>query len=115
NPEVLATLDATARRALLALVRDNPHPISQCLLENLLAAGPVEPLLGEVSETVGFGVELGPWSLGRAGWRGIETDAGTIFARDGEMIARFDFVDTARPDAHTEIDALRAKGFPTFI
>lgn len=115
NPEVIFTLDATARGALLALVRDNPHPVSQCLLENLLAAGPAEPLGGEVSETVGFGVELGPWSLGRASWRGIECGPGTVFARDGEIIARFDFEDMARPDARTEIEALGARGLSTFI
>jgi P-type Cu2+ transporter len=73
NPEALAALDADARAALHALVRDNPHPANQCLLENLLAAGAPEPLAGEVRETVGCGVELLAanglhWSLGRAGW-----------------------------------------------
>jgi Cu2+-exporting ATPase len=73
NPEALSSLDADARAALHALVRDNPHPASQCLLENLLAAGAPEPLAGEVRETVGYGVELlaatgGHWSLGRADW-----------------------------------------------
>lgn len=32
NPAALRGLDAPARAALLALVRDNPHPIGQCLL-----------------------------------------------------------------------------------
>jgi len=76
NPEALAALDADARVALHALVRDNPHPASQCLLENLLAAGAPEPLAGEVRETVGCGVELFAanghrWSLGRADWPAI--------------------------------------------
>jgi len=79
NPEALAKLDADARAALHALVRDNPHPAGQCLLENLLAAGAPEPLSGEVRETVGFGVELlaitgGRWSLGRAGWPAIASN-----------------------------------------
>lgn len=69
NPEALARLDALARSALFALVRDNPHPISQCVLENLLSTGAGEPLAGDVREIIGFGVEIGPWSLGRAGWR----------------------------------------------
>jgi P-type Cu2+ transporter len=115
NPEALSALDAAARSALLALVRDNPHPMSQCLLENLLAAAPVEPLSGSVSETVGFGVELGAWSLGRAGWRDNSQGEGTVFARDGEVLARFHFVDTVWPDARMEIDALGAKGFSAFI
>jgi P-type Cu2+ transporter len=72
NPETLLALDAAARAALTALVRDSAHPISQCLLENLLAADASELAsvpAGEVAESIGFGVELGPWSLGRPGWR----------------------------------------------
>jgi len=115
NPSALSTLDEPGRAALLALVRDNPHPISQSLLENLLAAGPVTPREGEVRETVGFGVELGPWSLGRAGWRNGAAGDETIFARDGEVLARFCFEDTARSDAQVELLALREKGFSTFI
>lgn len=123
NPEALSALDATARAALLALVRDNPHPISQCLLENLLggaepvggAAVPLAAPGGEVGESIGFGVELGAWALGRPGWRDGETGGGTVFTRDGEVLARFQFVDTARPDARDEIAALGAKGLPTYI
>jgi Cu2+-exporting ATPase len=151
NPDALAALDASARAALLALVRDNPHPISQCLLENLLAYGESEggvrtvPLAGELVETVGQGVELGAWSLGRAGWRtapvipddrhplgdtneektgmenchlmGDKSDGrgATELARDGEVVARFVFSDMARPDARAELDALRARGLDAFI
>jgi Cu2+-exporting ATPase len=115
NPEVLSALDPAARAALLALVRDNPHPMSQCLLENLLAADSVELLAGEVNETVGFGVELGAWSLGRSGWRDHSSGEGTVFAREGEVLARFHFADTVRSDARDEIHALEAMGFSTFI
>ena len=77
NPEALGQLPASARQALYSLVSDNFHPVSQCLLENLLASGPVaapSPMPGSelpaaVQETVGLGVEQGPWSLGRPGWR----------------------------------------------
>lgn len=69
NPEAIDSLDAEARGALLALVRDNPHPVSQCLFENLLARGVDNSLGGAVRETVGLGLTLGPWSLGRPGWR----------------------------------------------
>jgi Cu2+-exporting ATPase len=118
NPDALAALDAADWAALFALVRDNPHPISQCLLENLLASGrsSVEPRDGIVRETVGVGVEIGPWSLGRAGWRDNATGGDeTIFARDGEVLARFHFADSARPDARAELTALRDEGFPSFI
>jgi Cu2+-exporting ATPase len=115
NPESLTALDPAARAALFTLVRDNPHPISQCLLENQLASGSLEALPGEVHESVGFGVELGAWSLGRPGWRGGEAGDDTVFARDGGVLARFRFRDTARPDARVELATLRARGFSTFI
>ncbi len=116
NPESLRALDATARAALHALVRDNAHPLSQCLLENLLADGVPDPLAGDVQETAGCGIELGAWSLGRAGWRdGAAASGETVLTRDGEVLARFRFADTARPDARAELAALAARGFETFI
>lgn len=115
NPHVLRELDETARGALLALSSDNPHPVSQCLRENLLAFGRIEAVAGEVRETVGFGVELGPWSLGRAGWRNDRTGSDTVFARDGEVLARFRFVDAVRSDARAEVAELHRRGFEIFI
>ncbi|HEX2855370.1 MAG TPA: heavy metal translocating P-type ATPase metal-binding domain-containing protein [Opitutaceae bacterium] len=121
NPGAFAGLDGAARSALLGLVRDNPHPVSQCLLENLLAGRRIAPLEGEVRESIGDGIELGAWSLGRAGWRTSdaaapgESDAGTVFARDGEILARFRFSDTVRSDARREIAALRNSAFSIFI
>jgi len=130
HPAALHALSPAARAALLALVRDNPHPISQCLNENLLADGLVngiEPAVGEVSEETGFGVtlrsELGLWSLGRPGWFGRDTKSAAVaneahdteFACDGVVLARFKFADAVRPGAREEIAALRAAGFETFI
>ena len=119
NPGALLALDAAARSALLALVRDSEHPISQCLCENLLALGPVELLAGEVRETVGFGLELGPWTLGRADWKGGEGDpvrgGTTDLAFSGRVVARFSFVDAARPDARAEIRELQQEGFSVHI
>lgn len=116
NPEALAALDANARAALLALVRDNPHPVSQALLGHVLSLGSVVPLGGEVREEVGQGVEIGAWSLGRPGWRDDRAGSGgTVFARDGEVMARFQFADTARPDARGEIEGLRRSGREVFV
>ena len=115
NLDAIVALDDRQRAALFTLVRDNPHPISQCLLEALLASGSIQPLEGDVQESVGFGVETGPWSLGRGGWRDNSRDGETVFARSGEVIARFCFADTARPDAKTEIAALKTAGLPAFI
>ncbi len=115
HPETLAALPAEARAALYALVRDNSHPLSQCLLENLLATGTPGVVAGEVKETVGFGVAMDGWSLGRAGWCDASAGEETVLAHDGQVVARFAFADTARPDAKAEIAALRSRGFDTFI
>lgn len=132
NPAALRALAAPARAALLALVRDNPHPVSQSLNEILLAEGlvtGVEPATGEFREEAGHGVTLRTptalWSLGRAGWLGrggfsaarpaaAETHD-TELACDGAVLARFQFRDSARPGAREEIAALRAAGYETFI
>ena len=118
NPEAIAALTPEARAALHWLVRDNPHPISQCLLENLLAAGAIAPAMpepGEVRETVGCGVEAGGWSLGRAGWRDGAIGPCTVLSHQGEVVARFCFLDTARPGARAEIAALQSAGLDVFI
>jgi Cu2+-exporting ATPase len=136
NPEALTTLPAEARAALLALVRDNPHPVSQSLYEALLAGGrggAGEPLAGELHEEPGYGVALrtaiGVWTLGRPGWSGqppekchITSDTSpsapghdTEFAGGGVVLARFRFEDAVRADAAAEIEALHARGFSTYI
>ncbi|MBS0663782.1 MAG: heavy metal translocating P-type ATPase metal-binding domain-containing protein [Verrucomicrobia bacterium] len=130
EPAALHQLAPGARQALLALVRDNPHPVSQCLLENLLAAGPDEPLAGEVTEAIGQGVTLvasgRTWRLGRPGWAAPACDAevagpddpdrtGTQFTCDGTLLATFHFTDAARPDAREELRALAGLGFATYI
>jgi Cu2+-exporting ATPase len=115
NAEALRSLAPEARGALLALVQGNAHPVSQCLLETLLAAGPVEALAGEVTETVGQGVTIGPWSLGRAGWRSPASARGTVFTCDGAVVAQFVLADAVRPDAHAEVEALAARGLEVWI
>ena len=128
NPAALIALTPIARAALFALVRDNPHPVSQSLYENLLLAGlpgTGTGMDGDISEEPGLGVALrgatGRWSLGRPGWRGgsvpafITGDHDTEFAQDGMVLARFCFADTARIGARSEIGALRGLGFEVFI
>jgi len=134
NPEAIASLDEEARFALHTLVRDNPHPVSQCLLEHLLAVESIERRAipgAAVSETIGMGVEFGPWSLGRPGWRASPSpqESGkchvlrdtsnfapdVVFARDGKAVAQFLFADAARPDARLELGKLARRGFDAFI
>jgi len=115
-----------ALRALYSLIRDNPHPVSQCLLEALLASGPTPaPLEGEVIEEVGCGVSLGPWSLGKSGWKTKESDeaattprqikGATTLAYEGRAIATFHLADAIRSDARDEIAKLHALGLDAHI
>lgn len=122
-PEALGNLPAEAQGALLALVRDNPHPVAQALAGPLLARGVVAADLGRITETVGSGVEAGEWSLGRPGWRCPGGDGGgaedgesiTVLARSREVVARFRFADALRPEARAVVDALAARGLTCSI
>jgi len=90
--------------------------VSRALLEAVLTEGTPELGAGTIKETVGQGVAIGPWSLGRAGWRDSgPADGRTVLAWGGETVARFEFSDEARGDAKQEIEALRGDGFETFI
>ena len=136
RPEELARLSAAARAALLSLVQDNPHPVSQCLHEALRATGPggAAPVVGEFDEVPGSGLTLrtasGCWTLGRPGWRGgllpapassnplgdkSGTGHDTEFACDGVVLARFAFADAVRPGARDEIGRLRARGLAVHL
>lgn len=144
NAETLDALDAEARAALLALVRDNPHPVSRSLHEALLARGGGEALAGDVTEVIGQGVALGEWTLGRAEWSGfldsqvieeecektvchlisykppgasvvVSKEADVVLARAGRAVARFKFADTARSDARDELAALTCRGLQPVV
>jgi Cu2+-exporting ATPase len=116
NPESLHSLAEGDRQALLTLVQGNLHPVGRCLQENLLAGWTGATLEGALDEEVGFGVRLGPWSLGRAGWR----DCGpagpeTVFAHDGVLIARFSFADSVRPGVADELAELERRGHGVYV
>jgi Cu2+-exporting ATPase len=127
NPEELISLDATARSALAALVRDNLHPRGRALYEALLAAGDASSAAGTLHETIGQGVtlatETGEWRLGRASWAenlnagegAKREEAETVFTRDGQVVARFRFRETPRVGASADLDALRRRGFALAI
>jgi Cu2+-exporting ATPase len=116
NPETVDALAPEDRAALVALTRDSLHPISQCLLERLLAQGTAAVPVGTVDEVVGHGVRMGPWSLGRAGWAddgpvGVET----VFACGGRELARLRFADQVRPNTAREMAGLMGRGYAVFI
>ena len=116
NDEAVRDLTAEAREVLYTLVRDNPHPVSRALLEAIVRDGTPSLREGKLKETIGQGVMLTDWSLGRGGWRDSgPADGSTVLAWSGQRIAQFEFVDEARSDAREEIEALRRDGFETFI
>ncbi len=121
NPEFLEELDHEARSALHALVRDNPHPVGRALHEALLLSGVRDVLFGAVEETIGRGVRIGEWTLGRADWAekaatgDVKWAGEAVLARAGRVVARFVFMDTVRADASVEVAALRARGLVVAI
>lgn len=116
DPDQLASLSNEERCALFSLVHDNPHPVSRALLEAVVRLGVVNPLAGEIVESIGDGVRLEAWSLGRAGWSDDgPPDGRTVLARGGVSVARFAFKDAVRRDAQTEISALGERGLDSFI
>lgn len=118
NPETLQRLPPAAKSILLAMTRDNLHPVSCALRETLLAAGIEAQALPNCTETIGAGVELTingqTWRLGRRGWAG-EADGDCIFSRDGEVLAAFCFTENMRADAAEETARLRACNYQVFI
>jgi len=121
DPAALVALSGEARAALLALVKDNAHPVSQALLGHLLTLGPLTAAPGQVAETVGQGLTLGEWSLGRPGWQGGRDAADSGAAADadlvhaGVVVARFRFADAPRPGVREELRALAERGLEVVI
>jgi Cu2+-exporting ATPase len=108
NPEALDALAGEARAALLALVRDNPHPVGRALHEAVLLRDWRDAMAGDVTEEVGRGVRLGAWALERA-----EPGVGggdVVLSRAGFVLARFEFAEAAREDARAELAALGKRG-----
>jgi Cu2+-exporting ATPase len=60
NPEAITALTPEARNALYTLVRESAHPVSQALLEHLLASGSAQLIAGEVRETIGLAWRWAP-------------------------------------------------------
>lgn len=123
NPESLLTLSPEQKKALLHLVADNLHPVSGCLRENLLAEGIVSDLDAEVGELTGCGLMMqtceGIWRLGRPGWSssGRETSGSheCEFTINNQILARFSFLEEARPDAVEEVIRLQKEGYAVHV
>ncbi|ATC65740.1 ATPase P [Nibricoccus aquaticus] len=121
NPDTLRSLSTDARAALLTMVADSAHPVARCLHAELLALDSLDPAPGSPREVTGYGIELGPWRLGRADWaafsripsHGAKNE--TALSHLGRIVATFSCTDTVRTDARREIAALSARGLSTTI
>ena len=95
-----------ALRVAAALGVQSRHPLSQAVALYDEGEG---PLFEDVSEQPGLGVEGraegGLWRLGRAAWacEGADAAEGTVLARDGALVARFEFEDAIRADARSAL------------
>lgn len=129
NPAVVDRLADDARLALAVLTRDSLHPVSRTLLESLGHAGQRLLRVGADGTTDDHHVEDVPgmgrhvaihgarWSLGRPGWHPESTSdvAGDAthdaeLRRDGQLIERFHFRESLRPDAAASLETLRRSG-----
>jgi Cu2+-exporting ATPase len=129
NPEVVAGLPVAAKRALACLTTQSLHPVSRSLLESLGRHGQQllrEEPTEEVHDVPGAGRhfrEVGAsWSLGRPGWSPGEGDSrGQVpghdaeLRGDGEVVARFCFHESLRPDAVAALEQLSQRGFRMII
>lgn len=128
NPDSLTALPPATRQILLHLVRQSLHPVAACLREELLASDGDRESPSDSSparETTGFGIEWTQrnstddsttiWRLGRSSWA-LQSDSpdadtpGTVLARDGKLIANFQFREELRPEAAGQVAKLRLDG-----
>ncbi|KAB2641890.1 MAG: HAD family hydrolase [Verrucomicrobia bacterium] len=129
NPEAVAQLDEAAALALAQLTRGSLHPVARTLLEALGMRG--QKLLAQhpgavPEEFAGLGVALnspaGRWSLGRAGWSGMDatgaaaaTTAGSELRLDAHWVASFQFSEALRPGATAMLRRLERRGLALYI
>lgn len=114
NPQAILDLPDDARLALAQLTSGSLHPVSRSLLEALGMKG--RDILrnapkAEITDTPGMGRLCGEWSLGRPGWAAGKPEPtaqhDAELCHKGELVARFRFEETLRPDAAASLAALR--------
>ena len=121
----LEHLPTEALAALSTLVSRSLHPVATSLREALeRPAGSVTTAVSPC-EITGMGLEWQPdlnqlWRLGRASWAlndtPIEGDSErTILSWNGSKVAAFEFEETLRSDARSEVDALHSAGYEISI
>ncbi|MDN2567584.1 cation-translocating P-type ATPase [Aquibium sp. A9E412] len=116
RPVGLDAVKPRVRALTAAIAAHSRHPLSQALAAAAPAGVPA-PAFSSVREVPGYGVEAEQdgivYRLGRAEWAAPDDPAardGTVLARDGMALARFDFEDRLRRDARTAVETLQAEG-----
>lgn len=124
RPGDLAALSAQEKSILLGLVRESLHPVATCLRETLLADGVApHPLPGTPVEKIGFGLEWSGggevWRLGRNSWAlgpdAAPVGAGTVFSKDGMLIASLSFREQIRPHAIRQVRRMQERGIEVHL
>lgn len=115
NPQLVNVSEIAAEPLAIAreLAAHSRHPLSRAIMA---APGTDHPGMHDIKENPGFGIEGwldgDIWTLGRSTWAApLSTEArGTVLARNGVVIARFDFDDRLRQDADDAVRSLTSNG-----
>ena len=124
NEDILESLTVEQRQVLFQMVKDNLHPRSRSLKHSLLSrfheqvSSQETDLKGMPEEVLGKGLvfldEETTWKLGRADWA-IPADNSssteTVFSKDNQLVAKFEFADSVRDDAKEELQRLIQSGY----
>ena len=105
EPPALAPLDHSALAAMVAV---SNHPQARAIAARLPLTVHSGALI--VEEHAGTGLFAGS-AQGEAYFLGRDQDGSTVFSRDGNTLARFAFREAPLDDAHTELQALRQRGY----
>jgi Cu2+-exporting ATPase len=117
----LRSLDAAALGALAAMTAASTHPKSLAVHEALAALGVADGAASGLTEVPGRGLSWhlhdAEYRLGAAAWVAPEasTSGDVVFGRNGRVLADLTTEESLRPDARTEVGALRASGYDVWL
>jgi len=116
NPESVTNLSSSQKLALARLTSDSLHPVSRSLLEalgrkgqRLLREYPAVEIHDEPGTGRHFFADDSVWFLGRPGWLSSREPSphDAELRQNDQVIARFHFHESLRPDAIAALDVLR--------
>ena len=117
-----ATIDDATLRMAGAIAEHSRHPYSLALAASVPTDGAFAVASSAVSETPGSGLEArlgsGVYRLGRPAWAledGEASDASVVLAKDGKLLAAFEFGEKLRQGAAETVASLRRAQLPVEI